>query len=121
VQVYVREQLQNLGGTDTLAFAGYLTRAGELVAVVPERRGDPEFADVRVARTALITAVQRGPSDWLFSLQVAKSLPAGGRLSFYAFNAFNRIGHYGEASVATRLFPSARFGLEVTMPVAGWR
>ncbi len=121
VQLYLEDRIQNLGGTDTLAFAGYVTRAGELVPVPVERRGDPEFADLRQARTGLITDAQESPDDWLFSLQVAKSLPAGGRLAFYAFNAFGRVGTYAAATVAPRLFSSARFGLEVTMPVAVWR
>jgi hypothetical protein len=59
--------------------------------------------------------------DWLFSLQVAKTLPAGGRLSFYAFNAFDRVGNYGDRFTTSRLFSSMRFGLELTMPVPGWR
>jgi hypothetical protein len=121
VQLYLQDRLQNLGGTDTLSFAGYVTRAGELVPVPVERRGDPEFVDIRQARTGLITDAQESPDDWLFSLQLAKSLPAGGRLAFYAFNAFGRVGTYAAATVAPRLFSSARFGLEVTMPVAVWR
>lgn len=116
VQLTVRETRRDIGGTDSLSFAGYVTRAGMLVPVAAGDRGRPEFADLRVPRNGLIDP-QRGPRDWLFSLQVSKSLPRDGRLSFYAFNAFDRIGNYGSPHVVPRFFAPIRFGLELTMPV----
>lgn len=121
VQFTLRETRQDVGGTDTLSFAGYLTRSGELVPVPPGERTAPEFQDLRRPRSGLLVDPQRGPVDWLFSLQVAKTLPAGGRLSFYAFNAFDRQGNYGDSRVVPRLFPAARFGLQVTLPVPVFR
>jgi hypothetical protein len=117
VQLFVREVRLNRGGTDTLAFAGYVTRAGVLVPVPPEQRSDPQYHDLRLPRLGVLDDPQRGPVDWLFSLQVSKSLPLDGRLSFYAFNAFDRLGSYGGRTTVPRLFPAARFGLEVTMPL----
>jgi hypothetical protein len=120
-QLTLRETRQNLGSADTLSFAGYITRDAELVSVPEVERGHPQYQDLRQPRSGLLTDPQKGPVDWLFSLQVAKTLPGGGRLSFYAFNAFDRIGNYGDAATTPRLFPPARFGLEVTMPVIVWR
>jgi hypothetical protein len=117
LQTYLREVLVNKGATDTLGFAGYITRSGRLVPVPRERRGDPEFADIRQSRSGLLIDPQRGPVDWLFSLQLSKSLPLDGRLSFYAFNVFDRIGSYGGRTTTSRLFPPLRFGLELTAPL----
>ncbi len=118
LQYTVREIRKDIGGADTLAFAGYLSRDGRLVAVPASDRTKPEFSDLRVPRRGLIEA-QRAPADWLFSLQVAKTLPFGGRLAFYAFNAFDRVGSYGGAFTVPRLYPTTRFGLELTMPLLG--
>ena len=117
VQLFVREVRLNRGGTDTLAFAGYVTRAGVLVPVPLAQRSDSQYHDLRLPRLGVLDDPQRGPVDWLFSLQVSKSLPLDGRLSFYAFNAFDRLGSYGGRTTVPRLFPEARFGLEVTMPL----
>lgn len=116
-QLFVREFRVNRGGVDTLAFAGYITRRGDLVPVPQEQRTDPQFHDLRVPRLGVLDDPQEGPVDWLFSLQVSKSLPLDGRLSFYAFNAFDRLGSFGERTTVPRFFPAARFGLEVTMPL----
>ncbi len=121
IQFTLRETRQNLGNTDTLSFAGYITRAGMLVPVPEADRTLPQYHDLRQPRGGLLSDPQKAPVDWLFSLQVAKTLPGGGRLSFYAFNAFDRIGNYGNRTTTPRLFPPARFGLEVTMPVVVWR
>ncbi len=120
-QFTLRETRQNFGATDTLSFAGYLTRAGELIPVPAVQRGAPQYADLRLPRSGLLSDAQKGPVDWLFSLQVAKTLPAGGRLSFYAFNTLDRIGNFGTRTVTARLFAPMRFGLELTMPVVVWR
>jgi hypothetical protein len=121
VQFNLRERSQDIAGTDTLSFAGYLTRTGVLVPVAPADRTDPQYQDLRQPRLGLFVVPQKSPSDWIASIQVAKTLPAGGRLSFYAFNFLDRIGKYGDRFTNTRLFPAARFGLEVTMPVAVWK
>jgi outer membrane receptor protein involved in Fe transport len=117
VQLFVRELRANEGGTDTLAFAGYITRAGVLVPVPVSQRVDSQYHDLRIPRLGVLNNPQEAPVDWLLGLQVSKSLPLDGRLSFYAFNAFDRIGSYGGRTTAPRLFPAARFGLEVTMPL----
>lgn len=120
----LREVRHNVGGTDTLAFAGYITRGGKLVPVPVEERALPEYADIRHPRSGVLVSPQKGAVDWLFNLQVSKTLPRAGRLSFYAFNAFDRTGHLGSATVAPRPFVSTRFGVEVTTPVEGlapWR
>jgi hypothetical protein len=120
-QFTLLERRQDLGATDTLSFAGYITRDAQLVSVPVEERTDPQYRDLRVTRRGLLTTAQEGPTVWLFSLEVAKSLPLGGRLSFYAFNAFNLVGNYGDATTTARLYPPARFGLEITMPVMVWK
>ena len=93
VQFTLKETRRDIGSTDTLGFAGYLTREGIFVPVPTAQRADPQFADLHQTRSGLFTDPQTGPVDWLFSLQVAKTLPAGGRLSFYAFNALDRVGN----------------------------
>lgn len=121
IQFHLRERRQTEAGTDTLAFAGYMTRDGELVPVPRERRSDPEFRDLQISRSGSLTVPQKGPTDWLFSLQVSKSLPLDGRLSFYAFNALDRLGNFGDRFTTARFFSPLRFGLEVLMPVGVWR
>jgi outer membrane receptor for ferrienterochelin and colicin len=124
IQHTLRNILDNIGGTDTLAFAGYITRGGSLVPVAPADRGRPEYADVRIPRRGILSEPQRSAPDWIFSFQVAKTLPLDGRLSFYAFNAFDRIGHFGGLATAPNFYASTRFGLEITMPLEAlfaWR
>lgn len=116
VQHVVRETRRDLNRADSLSFQGYLSRDGRLVPVPPENRGDPEFADLRERRVFLVTAPQRIPSDWLLSLQVSKTLPGNGSLSFFAFNALDRRGRFGEPGVPPRGHPRMQFGLDVTMP-----
>lgn len=117
IQHTFKETEQNVAGTDTLSFEGYITRSGELVRVPPERRGDPEFEDLRVTRIGFFTDEFETPADWLASLQVSKTLPRGGRLSFYAFNVLDRRGRI--TSEGVRNLSRLRFGLEVQMPFAG--
>lgn len=121
VQQSLFESTRSIGESDSLDFAGYVTRGGELVPVPRERRLDAEFADVRIARSGLFRTPQSPAADWLASLQVAKTLPLGGRLSFYAFNAFDRVGRYAARNRAARFYAPIRFGLDVTMPVGGAR
>ncbi len=112
IQHNFREETRQEAATDTLAFRGYLTRAGEVVEVPPEQRGLPEYADLRRPRSAFVVD-QSAPPDWFMNLQVTKTLPVGGRLTFWAYNALDRRGYYAEAGVAPRLYPPTRFGLEV--------
>jgi hypothetical protein len=115
IEHFITDRSQDVGATDTLAFAGYVTRTGQLVPVPPDQRGNPAFADLRITRAGVSTARRDTPADWLMSLQVSKTLPLEGRLSFYAFNAFDRLGRI--KGTASRTFPRARFGLEVAMPL----
>jgi hypothetical protein len=117
VQHIFRERRQDLAATDTLAFAGYITRTGQLVPVPPERRGDPEYADLRDTRGGLLFEPLAPPGDWMANLQLAKSLPFGGRLSFYAFNALDRQGRFAAGGLSARPFSPTRFGLELTLPL----
>ncbi|HUP19542.1 MAG TPA: TonB-dependent receptor [Gemmatimonadota bacterium] len=115
VQHTVHETRRDVGASDTLAFSGYITRDGTLVPVPPEDRGLDEYRDLRVPRRTLL-ADSEVPGTWFLSVQVSKTLPLDGRLSFYAFNALDRVGTYGEAGVPSNLLPGARFGLELTIP-----
>jgi len=119
VQHYLHEVTEDSAATDTLSFSGYITRTGEMVPVPPERRGDPEYADLRVERAGISAVRRETPADWLASLQVRKTLPGGGQLSFYAFNVFDRVGRVAEEGRSVRTFPSLRFGVELSMPLGG--
>ena len=124
VQHTLRETRQDVGAVDTLAFAGYITRGGSLVPVPEADRTRPEYFDIRLPRRGTLINAMETPSDWLFSFQVMKTLPLDGRLSFYAFNAFDKIGRFGRSDQRSLLYPSSRFGVEVTMPLGGlipWR
>jgi hypothetical protein len=124
VQHTMHETRQDIGQTDTLAFAGFITRDGVLTPVPPAERTQPQYADLRLARGGLLTSPNEVAPDWLLSLQVAKTLPGEGRLSFYAFNALDREGNFGTAGAGARLFPRIRYGVEATIPLSaftGWR
>jgi hypothetical protein len=116
VQHALWDTRESVAATDTLAFEGYISRDGSLTPVPESERGNPEYADLRVQRMAGTSDRARAPSDWFLSFQVAKTLPMGGRLSFYAFNALDRVGIYGERGVASRIFSPTRFGFELTVP-----
>jgi hypothetical protein len=121
VQHTLRQKKRDIGGSDTLSFAGYMTRAGVLVPVPRSQRGDAQYNDLHEARVALVDQAS-SPVDWILGLQISKTLPLEGRLSFYAFNAFDKIGRYGSASQTPLLYSSTRFGLELMMPLAAlWR
>lgn len=115
VQQYVREVVQNVAATDSLSFAGYITREAELVRVPASERENPEYVDLRQPRRSINTDENRAAGDWLMSIQVSKTLPLEGRLSFYAFNALDRVGKYSRPGLGPRLHPPIRFGLEVSM------
>jgi hypothetical protein len=119
VQHTARERRRSIGGNDTLAFAGYVTRAGELISVPPEQRGDPQYADLRVVRSGFINLPASTPADWMMSLQIAKTLPFGGRLNFFAFNALDRQGRLSQSGLGSRAYPPLRYGLTLMMPFGG--
>jgi hypothetical protein len=116
VQHNISDRVWDVGGTDTLSWGGYLTRDGQLVPVPRERRPDPEFSDLRRARSGLVTEIRTTPADWMAGVQVSKSLPLEGRLTFWAFNALDRRGYQLEVDVHPRFYPSRRFGMELTLP-----
>ena len=117
IQHNIADRVWDQGGTDTLSFAGYMTRSGQLVPVPPDQRTDPQYADLRRQRTGLFVDERTTPADWLMSLQVAKTLPFNGRLSFWACNVLVRRGYFLEPMVEPRFYDSRRFGLELTLPL----
>lgn len=119
VQHIALERERNVAATDTLAFAGYITRDARLVRVPAEDRTAPEFEDLRQARLGTLTIPEVVPADWLLSLQVAKALPKGGRLSIFAFNALDRLGRIDPSGITRRFFPFVRFGVEASLPLDG--
>lgn len=122
IQHTLRQTQRDEGGTDTLSWDGYITRAGQLVPVPASQRAAPIYQDLRILpRLGVLIVPQTAPVEWIFNLQVSKSLPANGRLSFYAFNAFDRVGSYGDLHRAALLYSPRRFGIEVSMPLALWR
>ena len=56
----------------------------------------------------------------MLSVQVSKTFPLNGRLSFWAFNLLDRRGILGDGNVRSRRYSGMRFGLECTMPVRGF-
>jgi TonB dependent receptor-like, beta-barrel len=118
LQHNVFDYLEDVGPRDTLAFLGYVTRAGELVSVPESERGNPEFTDLRVPRSGTLAVALRTPADWMLSVQVSKTLPLDGRLSFWAFNALDREGTLPQQG-GFRLYSRMRFGLELMVPVRG--
>lgn len=119
VQHTLTEEQRDVAAMDTLAFAGYLTRRGELVPLAPGVRTDAQYADLRVTRTGLATIPRGPPKDWVASLQLSKSLGRDGRLTFYAFNVLDRVGRYAATGIGSRLYPPVRFGMELSMPFGG--
>lgn len=105
VEQVLRDKKQNVAGADILAFAGYVTRAGEIVRVPREQRGDPEFRDLRRPRVNVVVRPLLIAPDWLMSLQASLRLPLDGRLSFYAFNALDRKGNLGGENEVPRNYP----------------
>jgi outer membrane receptor protein involved in Fe transport len=117
VQHNVADVTRAVAAMDTLSFAGYLTRTGEVVRVPRPERAAPEYVDLRGPPRAVSGSRTHRPSDWMMSLQVSKSLPLGGRFSFWAFNALDRLGRPAEReNELPRTYADRRFGLEVTIP-----
>jgi len=121
VQHIPHETREDRAAADSLSFAGYVTRSGELVPVPPDARTAREYADLRSTRTGL-GRTSNPPGDWYLSVQVSKTLPLDGRLSFYGFNLLDRQGRIVSAT-SSRTFARVRFGLELSVPlgsVLGW-
>ncbi len=118
VQYFLQESTVQDAATDTLAWAGYVTRAGQLVPVALEQRGEAQYHDLRRQRVGLLTIPASPPRDWLLSLQVAKTVFTDGRIAFYAFNMLDRLGQPATRSNASRIFPRVRFGVELTVPLS---
>ncbi|WP_405283318.1 TonB-dependent receptor [Gaopeijia maritima] len=117
IQHNILDRFDDAGGTDSLSFAGYLTRDGRRVPVPLAERGLPEYEDLRGPRSGVLVTELDTPADWLLSLQVRKTLPLDGELSFWAFNLLDRAGIYGDVDTRSRLYASSRFGFELSMPV----
>lgn len=124
IQHNLRDLARDIAGADTLAFAGYVTRTGALVPVAREERGTSAYDDLRKPRsTTLLTSGAPVRPDWMLGLQVAKSLPLAGRLTFYGFNVLDRKGQLARGNRQSRLYQPMRFGVEVSMPFGparGW-
>ena len=118
VQHNVRNEIEDIVSRDTLAFAGYVTRAGELVPVPSERRSDPEFADLRIPRSGRSLSLRGAAPDWMMHFQVSKTLPLDGQLRVWAFNFFDRRGRVREGDRLGRPYSPVRFGAEVTFKTA---
>jgi hypothetical protein len=106
-----------LSRTDSLAFTGYIDRAGTVVPVPDSDKLRTEYADLRRQRPNVSSGLSTSPDDWVMSLQVAKSIGPSGRLSFYVFNALDKFLTFGTTG-GVRALPSTRFGAELTMPTA---
>lgn len=118
IQHNIWDRQEDLTASDTLSFLGYLTRDARHVAVPESQRGSAEYEDLRVPRSGTLS-VRDAPSDWMLSIQVSKTFPLGGRLSFWAFNALDRRGVFGESDVTSRTYQRMRVGLELMIPVRG--
>ena len=119
LQHNIHDRREIIGATDTLSFAGYLTRDGRLVPVPAEDRADPQYWDLRTPRSGSLFLAMSTPGDWLLSVQVSKTLPLEGQLSFWAFNLLDRAGVYGGPDTQPRFYPQMRFGFELSMPARG--
>jgi hypothetical protein len=119
LQHNISDRRVDLAATDTLAYLGYLTRDARLVSVTESERGLPQYHDLRVPRSGTLSTPQEAPADWMLSVQVSKTFPLDGRLSFWAYNVLDRKGTYGDIDTAQRIYRKMRFGLEFTMPVRG--
>jgi hypothetical protein len=120
VQHNISDVLQDFGDTDTLAYVGYVTRDARLVPVPAGERASEEYRDLRIPRSGAFTTVSESPADWMVSVQVSKTFPLNGRLSFWGYNLLDRRGIVGELGVRERPYSALRFGLEFTMPVRGF-
>ena len=119
IQHNITDEVVDEAAHDSLAFAGYITRQGELVQVPEADRGLAQYQDLRVPRAGTVRARWASPADWMLSFQVSKTLPLNGQINLWFFNAFDRRGVVREPDVRPRLYPDVRFGLEVLLPLHG--
>ncbi|WP_419936669.1 TonB-dependent receptor [Candidatus Palauibacter sp.] len=119
IQHNITDEFVDEAAHDSLAFAGYITRQGELVRVPVADRGLPEYQDLRVPRAGRAWMLRASPADWMLSFQVSKTLPLNGQVNLWFFNAFDRRGAVGSPDVRPRLYPDVQFGLEVLLPLHG--
>lgn len=112
VQHNVYDEVRDLSATDTLAFAGYIDREGDLVQVPRSERGARRYDDLRVPRGGVLEEPTTTPGDWMLHVQLSKTLPVGGRLNFWAFNVLDDRGVPGGPDTLGRFYSSMRFGVE---------
>lgn len=123
IQHNVFDRRTDLVRTDSLAFAGYVTEAGTLVPVPEADRTRPEYRDLRGRRSGSTGEAREAGADWLMSVQVSKSLPAGAEMRFWAFNALDRRGLGAGIGELPRPYSPMRFGLALSVPgraLTGW-
>jgi hypothetical protein len=86
--------------------------------VPADQRANPEYADLRREPRAGIFLEDAGPpNDWMMSLQVSKTVPLDGRLSFYAFNVLDRLGKFPTGLNQGRQYLPMRVGIELSLPL----
>jgi outer membrane receptor protein involved in Fe transport len=116
IQHNISDHLYDVAGRDTLAYEGYITRDGSLVPVPAADRGQPQYADLRRPRSGSLQPIRATPQDWFMDLEVAKTLPLGGRLGFWVYNLTDRPGIFTDPNVLARPYLPMRFGLEMSLP-----
>ena len=119
IQHNITDERFDAAAYDSLAFAGYITREGDLVRVPEADRTLPAYDDLRVPRTGTTRTRRASPADWMLSFQVSKTLPLNGQINLWFFNAFDRRGVVLRPDVLPRSYRSVRFGLEVLLPLRG--
>ena len=118
VQHVLRDVQRDVAGTDTLSFAGYLTRDGRVVPIPPEDVYMSQYQDLRHHRSGYATDERRTRGDWLVTFQALKSLPRDLRLLVYAYNALDRRGMaYDAYGSRVRTFAPRRIGVQLTAPL----
>ncbi len=124
IQHNLKDSRRDVGATDALSWAGYITRAAELVPVPPGERTAPAYRDLRVPRGGLIEP-RSAASDWMLGIQVSKALPLQGELRFWAYNALDRPGQFPAGGAQARVYPRVQFGVEANLPpgalIEAWR
>jgi Carboxypeptidase regulatory-like domain/TonB-dependent Receptor Plug Domain len=120
IQVTTRLVEDDVGATDPLSFAGYVSKDAVLHPIPLAQRGSAAYADLRLITRGSGVDVRSARPDWILDLRITKDLPFGGRLSAYAFNAFSRIGQFGTLASAALLYPAHRFGLELSVATPGF-
>jgi hypothetical protein len=121
VQHNIHDEAQDLTTIDTLAFEGYLNRRGEMIPVPAAERTAPQYEDLRLPRGGALTGLRATGGDFLMNLQVSKTLPFDGRLTFWTFNTLDNRGRYQEPDVIRRIYPAMRFGLELMISTGAAR